>query len=133
MAAPASEPQPEPYQLSDQEQPAPFRFVIDTIQQDPELQSIEGILVLLQLLPYETRVRALNYIRDRVMSDPAVWGGGHPEPPPAPERVTDEEIAGIIADADGHEWAMMTSTEQSPYYRRAQALHSAGIDTLRDR
>lgn len=133
MAAPATEPQTEPYRLSDPEQPTPVTLTFQTTAQDPELRTIEATLQLLQLLPYETRVRALNYIRDRVMSDPAVWGGGHPEPPPAPERVTDEEIAGIIADADGREWTMMTSVEQSVYYRRAQALHSAGIDTTRDR
>ena len=91
MAAPASEPQLEPYRLSDQkEQPEPaapagiegtYGFTqtqegqpvmisIQVTQQDQELQAIEATLVILQMLPYETRVRALNYIRDRVMSDP---------------------------------------------------------------
>jgi hypothetical protein len=95
---------------------------ITVTQQDPELQSIEAVLVLLQMLPYETRLRALTYVRDRIEGDPNVWGT-RPNGAPA----TQEDIAQILAESDGHDWATMTGTHQSPYFRRAQALSSVGF------
>ena len=99
---------------------------ITVTQQDPELRSIEAILVLLQMLPYETRLRALTYVRDRTEGDPNVWGT---RPTGAP--ATQEDIAQIIAESDGHDWATMTSTHQSTYFRRAQALCSVGFAIMR--
>jgi len=52
---------------------APYRLVVEVTQSDLELAVIESTLQLLQNLPYETRVRALTYLRDRIESDPAVW------------------------------------------------------------
>lgn len=75
MAAPATEPtyditMPEPPTADDRTESAPYRYIIDVTQQDPELRAIEASLVILQMLPYDTRVRVLTYLRDRIDSDP---------------------------------------------------------------
>jgi hypothetical protein len=147
MAAPASEPTyedtttPEPHTMAgDPVVPdgieGNYQTVADSdglvavnitvTQQDPELRSIEAILVLLQMLPYETRLRALTYVRDRTEGDPNVWGT---RPTGAP--ATQEDIAQILAESDGREWGTMTATHQSPYFRRAQALTSVGFALIR--
>lgn len=109
----------------------PVTFNIKVTQADPELQAIEATLVLLQMLPYDTRVRALTYIRDRIESDPGVWGT-------APARgtrgtpATHSDIAQILAESDGRDWHVLTTEHQSPYYRRAQALSSVGFVVMAD-
>ena len=104
----------------------PVTVNITVTQQDPELRSIEAVLVLLQMLPYETRLRALTYVRDRTEGDPNVWGT---RPTGAP--ATQEDIAQILAESDGREWDTMTTTHQSPYFRRAKALSSVGFALMR--
>lgn len=147
MAAPASEPTyedpttPEPHTLTGDtvvpdgiegnyhtvtDSDGPVTVNIQVTQQDAELQSIEAILVLLQMLPYETRLRALTYVRDRTEGDPNVWGT---RPTGAP--ATQDDIAQILAESDGREWDTMTATHQSPYFRRAQALSSVGFALIR--
>jgi len=118
------EPMPEPG-------PDPLTFNYTTTQTDPELSTIEGVLVLLQNLPYETRVRALTYIRDRIESDPSVWGV-------APERRSwrspeeRENVARTLAESDGHEWRLMNIERQSRYYRNADALLGVGLVVIPD-
>lgn len=90
---------------------------IEVTMTDPELAAIEACLVTLQTLPYATRVRALTYIKDRVESDPNVWGIQESQP------VARREIARLLAEeADGRDWATMSPEHQSPYYRRADVL-----------
>lgn len=122
---------PEPDPAIDENEHPPYEFNIRVTQQDPELRAIEATLVILQMLPYDTRVRALTYIRSRVESDPAVWGGGHPEPPPAEQLATHDDIAQILAESDGHDWGTMAPYDQAPYYRSAKALSSFGLAVIR--
>ncbi len=90
---------------------------IEVTMTDPELAAIEACLVTLQTLPYGTRVRALTYIRDRVESDPAVWGTPESQP------MSRNGIARLLAeDADGNHWASMSPDAQAAYYRRADVL-----------
>lgn len=102
---------------------------IEVTMTDPELAAMEICLATLQTLPYATRVRILSYIRQRVESDPEVWG--NPEPPPAPEPVTRREVAERLAQVDGHDWAVMTPVAQSPYYRRAEAVTTGELTVIR--
>lgn len=104
---------------------------ITVTQQDPELRAIEAILVILQMLPYDTRVRAMTYIRDRTESDPGVWGR-NPERGTRAAPVTRYEVAQILAESDGRDWHAMSPDHQSPYYRRAEALTSVGFAVMRE-
>lgn len=89
---------------------------------DPEVQAIEAVLVILQMMTYDTRIRILRYVRDRVETDPNIWGEGRPEPGPARPLASPADIARVLAEADGRDWESMNLTGQSPYYRRADAL-----------
>lgn len=108
--------------------PEPLTFMVRVTQEDPELQAIEACLFLLSALRYETRLRAMTYLRDRIESDPSVWGTA-----PAPEepRATEAEIAQILAESDGKTWIDMPTTTRSNYYRRAAALASVGVVLIR--
>jgi hypothetical protein len=109
----------------------PLTITITVTQQDSELQAIEATLALLHMLAYDTRVRALTYIRDRIESDPAVWGV-------APERRSwrspeeRENVARTLAESDGHEWRLMNIERQSRYYRNADALLGVGLVVIPD-
>jgi hypothetical protein len=96
----------------------------ETTQEDPELQAIEAMLVLLQLLPYDTRVRALRYVRDRVETDPNVWGEHRPKPSPARPLASPGDVAKVLAEADGCDWEGMSTIQRGAYFRRADTLLS---------
>jgi hypothetical protein len=116
MAAPASEPtydvDTRPEKGDDVDRP-----------HDPELQAIEVSLQLLQALPYPTQVRAVTYLKERIESDPDVWGPT--DPGPAMVTVTRREVAQMLAKADEYDWDTMTPAAQAPYYQRAEALTTA--------
>lgn len=109
----------------------PVTITITVTQKDPELQAIEATLVLLHMLPYDTRVRALTYIRDRIESDPNVWGT-----PPARRSwrspAERENVARTLAESDDHDWGLMGPERQSRYYRNADTLLSVGLVNVVD-
>lgn len=108
--------------------PEPLTLPVRVSQEDPELQAIEAALFILSSLAYETRLRALTYIRDRIESDPSVWGTAPSTTgTPAPEA----EIAQILAESDSHEWAVLTGSARADYHRRAAALASVGVVLIR--
>lgn len=98
----------------------PVTITITVTQKDPELQAIEATLVLLHMLPYDTRVRALTYIRDRIESDPKVWG----TTPTSPELTAAErqKIALAIAGVDAPTWNLLPTEDQENYCLRAEAM-----------
>jgi hypothetical protein len=102
-------------------------LLIHVTQQDPELRTIEATLELLQLLPLDTRIRALRYVQDRVESDPAAPTLKVPDV----SKATPYDVAQALAESDGHDWATMTPTDQSPYYRRADALGEPSFVVIR--
>jgi hypothetical protein len=107
----------------DESQNVTFQFT--TGQLDAELGAIDIMMQLLALIPYETRVRALRYVLDRVETDPNVWGEKRPERGLAQEASPDE-IARVLAEADtdGRQWDAMNSAMRAPYFRCAHALLS---------
>lgn len=122
----------EPYRLSnDDPEPAPadhdrpLTYQLRSTQTDHELRAIEWIFTILAPLPHETQVRALTYIRNRVESESGALT--MPEPGPADVPATSSAIAQALAESDGHDWNRLTAVVQSPYFRRAQALLSAGL------
>lgn len=100
---------------------APVRIFIDVTQKDPELRTIEATLILMDPLGYETQVRVLRYLQDRLAVSTA----------PAPAAVSRHEVAQALAESDGRDWHSMTPTHQSPYYRRAEALTALGCRIVR--
>jgi hypothetical protein len=104
----------------DESQNVTFQFT--TSQRDAELASIDVMMQMLALIPYETRVRALRYVLDRVETDPNVWGEKRPEPGPARPLASPRDVARVLADADNRNWETMGNDEQSVYYGRADAL-----------
>lgn len=124
MAAPATEHDTTTPELPDTERrEGLYSLSIPVTQQDPELRAIEVALQVLEGLPYPTRVRAMTYLKDRIESDPAVWGPS--DPGPAMVAMTRREVAQILATADEYDWATMTPAAQAPYYQRAEALTTA--------
>jgi hypothetical protein len=110
--APADEPAPD--------DPRHITLNFETTLQDHELRTIEAVLQLLQFLPYETRVRALRYVHDRVETDPNVWA--RPEPEPARPLASVDDIARVLAESDKVAWEAMGTLERGSYFRRADAL-----------
>lgn len=102
-------------------------LLIHVTQQDPELRTIEATLELLQLLPLDTRIRALRYVQDRIESDPAAPTLKLPDV----SKATPHDVAQALAESDGHDWHAMTPTDQSPYYRRADALGEPSFVVVR--
>ncbi len=108
--------------------PEPLSIMVPITQTDPELQAIEACLFLLSGLPYETRLRAMTYLRDRIESDPSVWGT---PPSTAGSPATEGDIAQILAESDGNTWIDTPTTTRNDYYRRAAALASVGVVLIR--
>lgn len=106
----------------------PLTINIQVTQTDPELQAIESILVILQMVQPATQERILRYLRDRIEGDPTAWDT---QMLTGPEQVSRHEVAQALAESDGRDWSTMTPVNQSPYYRRAEALTTAGIVVVR--
>lgn len=103
---------------------------IAVTEKDPELQIIEGTLALLQFLSGDsTRRRVLQYVADRVTGDPTFWAQPHLQVPDV-AHASREDVARVIAAADGRTWDTMTAMEQSPYLRRFDGLSQAGMTVL---
>lgn len=124
--------QDETYQmLNEHPEPAPadhnkpLIYQLQSTQTDEELRAIEWIFTILAPLPHETQVRALTYIRNRVESESGALT--MPEPGPANVPATSSAIAQALAESDGHDWNRLAPIVQAPYFRRAQALFSAGL------
>lgn len=113
-------PEPEP---ADHDRPLTYQ--LRSTQTDHELRAIEWIVTILAPLPHETQVRALTYIRDRVESDHRSLSESEPRGADVP--ATSSAIAQVLAESDGRDWNRLTAVGQSPYFRRAQALFSAGL------
>lgn len=59
----------EPENDAPEDRPTTVALSFTTTSTDPELSTIEAILQLLQLQPYEARVRVLQYVRARVTGE----------------------------------------------------------------
>jgi len=103
---------------------------ITVTQGDPELQAMEAILVILQLQTYDTRVRILRYVAERIGIGAELWRDPALNMPEA-SNLTTAEVAQVLAQADGHDWAVMSDVQQSPYYRRAAALTGSSYAVVR--
>jgi hypothetical protein len=93
-------------------------LLIHVTQQDPELRTIEAMLELLQLLPLDTRFRALRYVQDRIEADPAAPNLKLPDM----SKATPYDVARALAEADGRDLDALSTIEKGAYFRRADAL-----------
>lgn len=107
----------------------PLTINVTVTAKDPELQAIESILVLLQLVDAPTRFRVLQYVTHRIEGDAAVWNGPRLNVPDV-SAATNEDVARVLAAADGRTWSTLSDVERSPYLRRVDGLVDAGMTVL---